>query len=845
MTPFAIFFTCFRGKLNPRGLVAGLVALCLLASGAGAGEKRSGPAAKDKTVAKDKKEKGSGKKLSHLERFLKDAPMKLDGFAFSRADLAECSRLAAQAKTPEERLQLALIAARYWREYAGRPDTAAAQALPFIFPAKTVDDWEKESARLTREAKKEGKTGETTAPGQESQGSDAPGAGAGATTTPAACRLAPLPPAADWELTPANAAAAVEVAACLADAGQLPEALAVIARVGTDFADASRVIAAELAGDVNARNAAYERAIEFYRYGIGWLDKSLGTEKPETRAEDGNYEKEYSEYEKELRARLERKQAAAQRKLEADQYGPDWVLYRDATRADWERHDPAGAYLLYQKLIKEYPDTVYADAARCYAVECLFRLVDDWNTTAARKKRTQANQVALSLPQMTPAPAERVEARLGELERQAARTAEVLARAARLKVPGAILARLKKRLADLESQAKALRTVPLGEAAAKAAEKAASAFLEQFPASPYCGETLLARADHYFCEHIDVTKARECVAKAREWFVKAAADDDALKAIAVPDAAAKVAAPPAEAFGKDSWGNFNLAPQVPGAVFNIRTCRWHFDELWSRAELLQGFLHFVDNDMEAALACFEKATGLNHYQRELTARELPNSLDRLRVAIEIGGFQEETIDVLKKINDRKLKTVLLLGDFYGVNEMPDMAIRIFTNVLRGNCRKLSHLEEYYARYSLAWAYQFKGMYQTKGFMGNLPWDDAAVRCLEVFLNDKQARKSPVGVIALSRIGQIYKDQFVQRKESRAKAIEVWELIMKEFPKTAYAADAKYRYGQALWSLEDSPEQKAKGEKVLRQIIKDTPDSREAEFANGLLEQKNDEVDELW
>ena len=67
--------------------------------------------------------------------------------------------------------------------------------------------------------------------------------------------------------------------------------------------------------------------------------------------------------------------------------------------------------------------------------------------------------------------------------------------------------------------------------------------------------------------------------------------------------------------------------------------------------------------------------------------------------------------------------------------------------------------------------------------------------------------------------------------------------MKAFPKTAYAADAKFCYGDALWSFEDSPEQKAKGEKVLRQIIKDAPDSREAELAKWLLEPSGNGDDE--
>ena len=54
-------------------------------------------------------------------------------------------------------------------------------------------------------------------------------------------------------------------------------------------------IAAELAGDPNVRNATYSRAIEFYKYGIDFLNHSLGTEKQDARNDDGSYAKEYSD----------------------------------------------------------------------------------------------------------------------------------------------------------------------------------------------------------------------------------------------------------------------------------------------------------------------------------------------------------------------------------------------------------------------------------------------------------------------------------------------------------------------------------------------------------------------
>ncbi|MBP5234284.1 MAG: hypothetical protein J6333_12885, partial [Planctomycetes bacterium] len=332
--------------------------------GAAAGGKNAAEAAQG--------EKARPAQPSPGEKFVAEATVKLENFTFGAADLAAAARYAKQAKTPAQRLPFALLAARYHREYENRPDRAAAEVLPHLFNKNVVADWEKATARLRQGAKpvKPATTGKQGADGDDGDA----GADAAAPATAALAPLAPLPPAGEWKLTADNAAAAVEVAGCLAAAGQMQEALAIIERVGADFTGGNRVAAAETAGDLNFRNAAYSRAVEFYDFAIGYLDHAMGTEKPDSRSDEGAYAREFSEYENALRARLARKRGDAQRQLEAEQYGSDWVAYRDATREDWERHDPASAYLEYQKIVKEWPDTVYAEAARCYAIKCLLAL---------------------------------------------------------------------------------------------------------------------------------------------------------------------------------------------------------------------------------------------------------------------------------------------------------------------------------------------------------------------------------------------------------------------------------------------------------------------------------------
>ncbi|MBP5232021.1 MAG: hypothetical protein J6333_01290, partial [Planctomycetes bacterium] len=200
-------------------LVALLAVLAALAPApARAAEK---PAAKDKGAAADKPgdksadKAGKARKVTPGEKFLREAEGKLDGFTFGAADLAAAGRYGKQAKTPAERLPFDLVAARYQREYQNRPDRAAREVLPHLFAKDLVAAWEKETAKLRHAAPKAApaKDGKAKTGAKEAQGGEGEGA-ANAAVAP----LAPLPPAGEWNLTPENAPAAVEAAACLAAA---------------------------------------------------------------------------------------------------------------------------------------------------------------------------------------------------------------------------------------------------------------------------------------------------------------------------------------------------------------------------------------------------------------------------------------------------------------------------------------------------------------------------------------------------------------------------------------------------------------------------------------------------
>ncbi|MBP5233174.1 MAG: hypothetical protein J6333_07170, partial [Planctomycetes bacterium] len=391
---------------------------------------------------------------------------------------------------------------------------------------------------------------------------------------------------AEWNVTADNVGAAVEMAACLVAAGKAPEALAALAKIGTNFADASRVRAVELAGDLYMRTAAYGDAVTAYGYGVQYVDAALGREVG--RDEAGNYARELSEADKALRERLQRKLWQAEARRDAERYGPDWRLYKEATAAEWQERDYAKAYVRYQKLIADHPETVYAEAARCYRLKALFQLaaVSDKDAARAAAGREWALKQAQKLAQA----------------------------AQRAKVARPVLRALQKRLDEAKAELQELRSVPHGEKAEKLAFKELEKFLKDNELGLYRGEALLAAGDYLLETRLTVEGAGRHYERALAWLDKAEGADAALKDFALPGRSAAVARPPAAERKIVRFGDYenNVKETVaPGAVVNRLTAPWYAPKLRRDALIHLGLLAYAQGKYEAAAATWDKIAGLD------------------------------------------------------------------------------------------------------------------------------------------------------------------------------------------------------------------------------------------
>ena len=118
------------------------------------------------------------------------------------------------------------------------------------------------------------------------------------------------------------------------------------------------VLAAEGCGKALMAMKDFRRAVECFDFAVKAV-KSIA-----------DY---YGTYDK-LTARLKQELARARRLADADLYGEDFVLYRDAETLRRVQKKYKDARQTYQSILKRFPDGPYADASTLYAATCLIEM---------------------------------------------------------------------------------------------------------------------------------------------------------------------------------------------------------------------------------------------------------------------------------------------------------------------------------------------------------------------------------------------------------------------------------------------------------------------------------------
>ncbi len=481
-----------------------------------------------------------------------------------------------------------------------------------------------------------------------------------------------FPVATLWNLK--RTASAAEAARCLVSAGERRAALIACERLKAEARLVPHALAVEVGARLQMAQRRHDAAIGLFRYNLDLLPWFLVDRRGGDRAD------RYGEV-----ARLRRRNRDGLRKAErlrdADRFGPGFVAYRAAEGLRRERKDPLAAYRAYDGLIAEYPESIYAEASRCYRIYCLLDLATE--TGAARVAGAVAD-------------AEERLARLVE-ERDAARRERVVA---------ALLERRQRQIDACRSELAVLRGVPVGGAAREAAERAASDLVSANPYGLYRGEALLALGDHLLFVVLDQARAERYLARAHRWCEEAATADTELAAFAIPDQAREVTAAPENAFGVDDWGNLEQADVPIGAVIHRRTAPWYLDRLRARAAGRLGFLAFVDGRLDDARRWYEVVRETDPETAYLAERDEWNDYRRLTWGLEHGYLYAHP-EELARYRGRQ-RFAVLLADFAFVNGDHARAAGLYRDLLDDAYGELAPAQRDYPRYALAACHYYRG-----------------------------------------------------------------------------------------------------------------------------------------
>ena len=572
---------------------------------------------------------------SEEQRRISEAWVKLERGEFGRDDRRAME--SALRKAPETwRPRYEAVLARHERDYEGDPAAAIRRLAPLLLSAEHLAAWQAAD-------------GATPPVGRS--------AAAGRRRAAAPPVPPPYPPPATWTLNPALAEAACEAARAWAQLDDPAQAIAIVDTWGRRYSDAPRALAAECAGDLLFANGRTAAAIESYRLALGLLrEMARRTEglSPEQRL---------------ALARAQRNLKAAERKAKIEKHGPGWYAYYEAGQYE-ARDDPLQALWAWDRLVGDYPDTVYAEAARAYGIRTLLRL-------AEAPGQARARQV------------------LDGLARNLAEQRAHVAGMRRAHVAPRPVALAEEVATVLEARYHTLKALPQGPAAEREAFARAEAFLAERPKGLYRGETLLALARWTLEGRLDLSTAPDRYLAAWAWLEEIGRGEAALDAYEVPREAAEVSRPPRSPMTSDRMGNLTAAAIEPGMVINRRTCAWYLDGLKAETALALGFLAWLEGDNETARTWYGRADVCDPRGRALARQGWSSAGLRLQQALVHGRLHAEPEE--RRQYQGKQRLAVTLAEFHYCTNSPERVLAMTDRLLAGDFGPMSSRQAQYPR----------------------------------------------------------------------------------------------------------------------------------------------------
>lgn len=449
------------------------------------------------------------------------------------------------------------------------------------------------------------------------------------------------------------------------------EAVGLLEFLGTRLeAGLPKVRAAECAAECVMDFHDFPKAIGFLEYALRELNALRPLKNVDDAAKPGE-RAPFTPAQARMDRRLRRALAHARQRLDESLYGEGYVAYRHAQSVR-ERGAWSEALLRYEELVTEHPDTVYAEAAKCYRIPCLLQLATEEGEKSHRDE------------------IEKARARVDE-------TKERLKNAKKQKVGKVAVRQLDNQLATASQLLKRLLDIETGPRALQDAAAGVEAAIRENVHGLYRGEMMLTLGRFWLEERLDASKGRAWLERAEPWFSDVQKVDADLAAFDVPDRARKVSAPPPTERVRDRFGNRVTVNPKSDQVFNRRTSPWYLTRMHREAVLLLGLVAYAENDMAKARGYWDRLPEVDPYFAEAGPGTVHG---RLQWNLENNeGALYATSGEMKSFKRSRRRLAVYLGDLAYENEDPAKARRFYETVLEDPKEKLSKNERAYLTYA--------------------------------------------------------------------------------------------------------------------------------------------------
>jgi hypothetical protein len=318
---------------------------------------------------------------------------------------------------------------------------------------------------------------------------------------------------------------------------------------------------------------------------------------------------------------LESLLARAQRELDMSRYGPAFVAYRDAERLRRFEFDDVGAYVAYQELIRSFPDSIFAEAARAYSIVSLAACVG--NSQQAQRV-AHANAITERIDRLTAA--------LSDIKRAGGSPTAIAEQTAAINE--------QRRISNV------IGSLPAsGSEAGSRAMRMAEEFIAANEDGLYRCEAMMAIGDQFWEGRCDPAGAIPHYRRAYNWIVAIQGKERALDNFSLEPRCATVAAPPRSMRSTDAWGNSSWTKPPAGALVNHRNTDWYVDYWRIQAALRLVSCLIASGQGSAALEYLPVVSRSDPHQAVLAQRGWPTIERRLRDDIREGRLFATTAEM--------------------------------------------------------------------------------------------------------------------------------------------------------------------------------------------------------